>query len=65
MPKLKSHSGVKKRVRVTGSGKLVRNCCGNSHLATKKSKERKRRLKLRAAIPKSSKGAIKKLIKWS
>lgn len=62
MPKLKKHSGVKKRIRVTGGGKLIRNCCGNSHLATKKSKERKRRLKKIATISKASYRAIKKLI---
>lgn len=64
MPKLKTHSGIKKRIRVTGTGKLIRNCCGNSHLATKKRKERKRRLRLRAAISKASYKAIKRLI-WS
>ncbi|MEW6681195.1 MAG: 50S ribosomal protein L35 [bacterium] len=62
MPKLKSHSGVKKRIKISGSGKLIRNCCGNSHLATKKARGRKRRLKLKLAISKASRKAIKKLI---
>lgn len=63
MPKLKSHSGIKKRIRITAKGKLIRNCCGNSHLATKKRKHRKRRLRLRKAISKPQEKAIRKLIK--
>ena len=42
MPKLKTHSGTKKRVRVTSRGKvLVRHASGN-HLLQKKSASRKR-----------------------
>lgn len=62
MPKLKTHSGVKKRIKITGRGKLMRKCCGNSHLATKKSKERKRRLNFPHSLSKASQKAIKRLI---
>ncbi|MEW6103228.1 MAG: 50S ribosomal protein L35 [bacterium] len=62
MPKLKSHSGMKKRVKITGSGRLMRNCSGNSHLATKKRKERKRRLSLKTSISKANIKAVKKLM---
>lgn len=42
MPKLKTHSGTKRRVRVTKNGKvLVRHASGN-HLLQKKSASRKR-----------------------
>jgi large subunit ribosomal protein L35 len=42
MPKLKTHSGTKKRVRVTSKGKvLLRHASGN-HLLSKKSASRKR-----------------------
>ena len=41
MPKMKSHSGAKKRFRVTGSGKLKRGQQGKSHILTKKSRKRK------------------------
>ncbi|NUT45794.1 MAG: 50S ribosomal protein L35, partial [Saccharothrix sp.] len=37
MPKNKSHSGTSKRVKVTGSGKLVREKAGKRHLLEKKS----------------------------
>ncbi len=42
MPKLKSHSGAKKRIRRTGSGKLAFNRKGRSHLLMQKSKRQKR-----------------------
>jgi large subunit ribosomal protein L35 len=42
MPKQKSHSGAKKRVRRTGSGKLVMKRNSRSHLLMQKSKRQKR-----------------------
>lgn len=42
MPKLKNHSGSKKRVKVTGSGKLVRRRAYGNHFLSKKSARRKR-----------------------
>ena len=44
MPKMKSHSGIKKRVRVTGSGKLMRQRAGKRHLNEHKSTRETRRL---------------------
>jgi large subunit ribosomal protein L35 len=43
MPKMKSHSGTGKRVRITGSGKLVRQKSGKRHhLESKPSKVTRR-----------------------
>jgi large subunit ribosomal protein L35 len=42
MPKQKSHSGTKKRVRRTGSGKLAFKRNGRQHLLMQKSKRQKR-----------------------
>ncbi|HLD64285.1 MAG TPA: 50S ribosomal protein L35 [Candidatus Peribacteraceae bacterium] len=42
MPKQKSHSGAKKRVRRTGSGKIVLKRHGRNHLLQQKSKRQKR-----------------------
>ncbi|HJG36418.1 50S ribosomal protein L35 [Enorma phocaeensis] len=42
MPKMKSHSGTKKRFRLTGTGKLVRGKAYKSHILTKKTTKRKR-----------------------
>lgn len=44
MPKMKSNSGSRKRFRSTGSGKIKRNRAFASHILTKKSRGRKRRL---------------------
>ena len=49
MPKMKTHKGAKKRFTVTGSGKIRRMKAFKSHILTKKSSKRKRRLR-RAAI---------------
>ena len=43
MPKMKSHSGAKKRFRLTASGKVKRYSQGKSHILSKKSTKRKRR----------------------
>ncbi len=44
MPKNKTHSGTKKRIKVSGTGKLLREKAGKRHLLEKKSSERTRRL---------------------
>jgi large subunit ribosomal protein L35 len=44
MPKNKTHSGTKKRVRITGSGKLMREQVNARHLLEHKSSRRTRRL---------------------
>lgn len=43
MPKMKSHSGAKKRVRKTGSGKIAMKRNSRSHLLQQKSKRSKRK----------------------
>ncbi|MDR2416289.1 MAG: 50S ribosomal protein L35 [Candidatus Peribacteria bacterium] len=40
--KLKSHSGAKKRFKITGSGKVVSKKQGNNHLLTNKGKTNKK-----------------------
>lgn len=44
MPKNKTHSGAKKRFKVTGSGKLRREQANRRHLLEHKSSRRTRRL---------------------
>ena len=44
MPKNKTHSGTKKRFKVTGSGKLMKERAGKRHLLEHKSSRRTRRL---------------------
>ena len=42
MPKMKTHRGTAKRIRVTGSGNIMRAKAYKSHIMTKKSQKRKR-----------------------
>ncbi len=44
MPKLKTHRGTAKRVKVTSTGKMKRLQAGNTHFNEKKSPNRKRRI---------------------
>lgn len=50
MSKNKTHKGAKKRVRVTATGKLVHRRPFGSHLLTKKSANRKRKLRKTTTI---------------
>lgn len=43
MPKMKTHSGAKKRVKITGSGKYMRRQAGRGHLKLAKGKNTFRR----------------------
>ena len=42
MPKMKTHSGAKKRFRVTGTGKLMREQAGGRHRLEVKSSKKMR-----------------------
>jgi large subunit ribosomal protein L35 len=44
MPKMKTHSGAKKRFKMTGKGKVKARHAMTSHILEKKSPKRKRRL---------------------
>ena len=50
MPKNKTHSGAKKRFRVTGSGKLMHAKRNKRHILTKKTPKRKRQLRGQAVL---------------
>jgi large subunit ribosomal protein L35 len=45
MPKMKVHKGAKKRFKITGTGKVRRYKAFKSHILTKKTSKRKRRLR--------------------
>lgn len=59
MPKLKTHSGTKKRIKLTKSGKLLRRHSAINHFLQKKSASRKRSL----AKPEEVKGKARKNLK--
>jgi large subunit ribosomal protein L35 len=60
--KLKTHSGTSKRVRRTGTGKLMRQKGGKRHLLTGKARDRKRRLSGTAAVPSTMRLALNRLL---
>jgi large subunit ribosomal protein L35 len=62
MPKNKTHSGTKKRFRVTGSGKLMREQANGRHLLEHKSSRRTRRLASDVAVAPSDTKKIKRLL---
>ena len=45
MPKMKTHSGTAKRIKKTGTGKIVATHANKGHLLSAKSKSSKRRHK--------------------
>ena len=48
--KLKTHKGVKKRFKVTATGKVLHKRCGSSHLNSHKSGKQIRRLRKKSVI---------------
>lgn len=62
MPKNKTHSGAKKRFRVTGSGKLMREQANKRHLLEVKSSRRKRKLSQDQVVDASNLREVKKLL---
>jgi large subunit ribosomal protein L35 len=45
MPKMKTHKGMKKRFKISATGKVSHKRCGSSHLMSHKSGKRVRRLR--------------------
>ena len=62
MPKNKTHSGTKKRVRVTGSGKLMREKANARHLLEHKSSRRTRRLSSDQVLSPADAKNVKKML---
>ena len=50
MPKLKTHTGAKKRFKLTKNGKVKRAKAYKSHILNKKSTKRKRNLRKTVAV---------------
>jgi large subunit ribosomal protein L35 len=62
MPKMKTHSGAKKRFHKTAKGKLRGRHANTSHILEKKSPGRKRRLGRPAEVSKADRKRIKTLL---
>lgn len=60
MPKMKTHSGAKKRIKVTGTGKYMRRQSGRGHLKLAKGKATFRRRKGEVALAPGDAKVIRK-----
>ena len=64
MPKLKTKKGVAKRFKITKRGKIKRTKAGRSHILTKKSRNRKRKLKRSTIVSKSFLKTLKRALPY-
>ena len=64
MPKLKSHSGAKKRFNLTKTGKVKRAHAYKSHILNKKTTKRKRGLRQSTIADVTNVSAIKRMIPY-
>lgn len=64
MPKIKTHSGAKKRFKMSKNGKPIRAHANKSHILTKKSTKRKRGLRKTATADVTNVKQIRTLIPY-
>ena len=64
MPKIKTHSGAKKRFGITKNGKIKRIRTNRRHILNHKTTKRKRRLRKPTFADKTNVRALKKLIPY-
>ena len=64
MPKIKTNRGAAKRFKTTGSGKVVRSKAFASHILTKKTTKRKRKLRRSALIDSTNMKNVKRLVPY-
>jgi large subunit ribosomal protein L35 len=65
MPKMKTNRGAAKRLRKTASGKIRRMRANKSHILTKKSTKRKRRLRSATLTAKADERRMNRLLPGS
>ena len=63
MPKMKTHSGAKKRFKITGKGKLKARHAMTSHILEKKNAKRRRRLSNDLDVAKPDAKRVKGLLR--
>ena len=62
MPKMKTHSGAKKRFKLTAKGKVRGRHAYSSHILEKKSPKRKRSFRKPREISKADEKTVRKLL---
>lgn len=64
MPKMKTHRGAAKRFKKTGTGKLKRAKAFKSHILTKKTTKRTRKLRKTGYVSVTQEKVMKKLLPY-
>ncbi len=64
MPKMKTHTGAKKRFKTTANGKIKRKQTNKRHILSSKSTKVKRRLRMPAMVAKSDAAAVKQMMPY-
>ena len=62
MPKQKTHKGLSKRVKVTGSGKVKRKSCNAGHLLSSKNAKQRRRFRSSTLVEGAKAAKIRTLL---
>ena len=64
MPKIKTHSGAKKRFKLSKNGKVLRGHANKSHILTKKKTKRKRNLRKVTVADTTNVAQVKRLVPY-
>lgn len=64
MPKIKTHSGAKKRFKLTKNGKVVRAHAFKSHILNKKNTKRKRNLRKTTLADVTNVAKVKRMVPY-
>ncbi len=64
MPKMKTNRGAAKRFKATGSGKIARNKAFSSHILTKKTTKRKRKLRKSSLVDSTNMKHVTRLLPY-
>ncbi|MBC5580378.1 50S ribosomal protein L35 [Anaerofilum sp. BX8] len=65
MPKMKTHSGAKKRFALTKNGKVKRGKAFRSHILTKKTTKRMRGLRKPGYVSEANEATVKKMLPYA
>ena len=65
MPKMKTHRGTAKRVKITGTGKIKRHHAFASHILGKKTAKRKRNLRQATLMDDTQRQQMKKWLPYA
>ncbi|HUB61220.1 MAG TPA: 50S ribosomal protein L35 [Puia sp.] len=63
MPKVRTNSSAKKRFKVTGTGKITFQKAFKRHILTKKSKKRKRTMRMKGEVQHANMDFVKRLLR--